>query len=367
VKVPALAPEPVVRGVKMARLAAAAAAGFVAIVLLFVYPGFLHLGSRSVSPAPQDSSPLALRVENSGGELMLTWNRGSSAIKNATHAVLAISDGAQHENVDMDLALLRSGSIEYSPSSSDVVFRMEVTGADQTKTTSESVRVLRTRPSPMPEPEQQAQGVKSAPAPSPAKPTSTPSEAGASDSAPAPEAAAQAGARSNAAPAKPFDTESLAQRLRPVRSTDLPDAPDVGRGGEAVSAPVPVGVNSMPPPLLAPTSPGAAPRSAPIQAVNTARTGPANGGQVQVAQLITRKDPEYPTIAKSSGAQGEVVLTAMIGVDGKVKDVKVVSGHPLLRNAAVTAVKQWIYRTTLLNGVPVEAETKIQLNFVSRR
>ncbi len=98
---------------------------------------------------------------------MLTWNRESNAIKNATRAVLAISDGAQHENVDMDLALLRSGSIEYSPSSSDVVFRMEVTGADQTKTTSESVRILRTRPSPMPEPGQQAQGSKGAPAPSP--------------------------------------------------------------------------------------------------------------------------------------------------------------------------------------------------------
>jgi periplasmic protein TonB len=45
----------------------------------------------------------------------------------------------------------------------------------------------------------------------------------------------------------------------------------------------------------------------------------------------------------------------------------VVSGNPLLRNAAIVAVKQWIYRPTLLNGKPIEAETRVSLNFVSRR
>ena len=350
------------RDVKVARLAVSAAALSVAIVLLFVYPGFLHRSSRTALPSPQDSSPLALRVENSAGELMLTWNRGSSAIKNATRAVLAISDGAQHENVDMDLALLRSGSIEYSPSSSDVVFQMEVIGTGQTKTTSESVRVLRTRPSPMPEPGQPAAGSKSAPAPGPAKPTADSSEAGASDSASSQEAA-QAEARPVPTPAKPFNTESLSQRLRPVRSTELPDAPEVGRGGDAISAPVPVGVSASPSPVLASVSPGmAAPQTSPARAgTNT------NGGQVQPAQLISRRDPEYPAIAKQSGAQGEVILTAVIGVDGKVKNVKVESGNPLLRSAAVEAVKHWVYKPTLLNGKPIEAETRISLNFVSRR
>jgi protein TonB len=84
------------------------------------------------------------------------------------------------------------------------------------------------------------------------------------------------------------------------------------------------------------------------------------------AQLISRKDPEYPTLAKQSRAQGEVIVTAMIGADGKVKDVRVVSGHPLLRNAAVAAVKQWLYKPTMLNGKPVESETRISLNFVPR-
>jgi protein TonB len=287
---------------------------------------------------------------------MLTWNRESNAVKNATRAVLSISDGAQHENVDMDLALLRSGSIEYSPSSSDVVFRMEVTGAGQTKTTSESVRILRTRPSPMPEPGQQTEGSKGAPAPSPAKPT------GAPDSTSSQEPATQAEARPVTAPAKPFNTDSLSQRLRPVRPADIADAPEVGRGGEVVSVPVPVGVNTMPPPPLSSAPPAAAaPQSASAPAANT-----ASGGQVEQAQLIFHRNPEYPPIAKNSGAQGEVVLTATIGLDGKVKNVKVVSGHPLLRNAAIAAVKQWVYKPTRLNGVPVEAETRVSLNFVAR-
>ena len=366
---PAAGPFAANRSVKVARLAVAAAAGFVAIVLLFIYPGFLHHSSRPPVSAQQDSSPLALRVEHSGADLMLTWNRESSAIKSATRAVIEISDGAQHENIDMDLALLRSGSIEYSPSGSDVVFRMEVTGADQTKTTSESVRILRTRPSPMPEPGQQAVVSKSAPAAQvPAKPTSAPSDVVAPDFSSRPEPAAPAEARPTTTPAKQFNTESLSQRLRPVRPTDLPDAPEVGgRGSGVVSAAVPVGVSAMPAPQLsaAPPAPVAPPQSTSVRAASTARTN-TNGEKVQPAQLISKKDPEYPQIARQSGAQGEVILTATIGLDGRVKNLKVESGHPLLRNAAIAAVKQWVYRPTLLNGKPVESESRISLNFVPR-
>lgn len=362
---PAAAPTAIRRDVKVTRLALAAAAGFVAIVLLFIYPGFLHHSSRPPVAAQQDSSPLALRVERSGTELMLTWNRESSAIKSATRAVLEISDGTQHENVNMDLALLRSGSIEYSPSTSDVVFRMEVTGADQTKTTSESVRILRTRPSPMPEPGQPAEASKGAPAQVPAKPTVAPSEASAPETESVQEPAPAAEARTTT-PAKQFNPESLSQRLRPVRPADMPDAPDVGgRGGEAVSAAVPIGVTAMPLPMsLSAPPPVAAPQGAPVQPV-AARPN-ANGGKVQPAQLISHKDPEYPPLAKQSRAQGEVILLATVGVDGKVKDVKVVSGHPLLRNAAVAAVKTWTYKPTLLDGKPVESESRISLNFVPR-
>jgi TonB family protein len=210
----------------------------------------------------------------------------------------------------------------------------------------------------MPEPEQQAQGSKGAPAQSPAKPTGASIDAGAPGSASGQEPAAQAEIRPSITPAKPFNADSLSQRLRPVRPTDMPDAPEVGRGSEAVSAAVAVGMNSMPPPLL----PAAASQSAPVQAATTARTNE----QVQQAQLVSRKNPDYPPLAKQAGAHGEVILTAVIGADGKVKDVKVVQGHPLLRNAAVAAVKQWVYKPTFLNGKAVESESRIVLNFMPR-
>ena len=60
-------------------------------------------------------------------------------------------------------------------------------------------------------------------------------------------------------------------------------------------------------------------------------------------------------------------LTATVGKDGKVKAVKVLSGHPMLQAAAVEAVKQWLSKPTLLNGQPVETDTEIQLNFVGDR
>jgi protein TonB len=84
---------------------------------------------------------------------------------------------------------------------------------------------------------------------------------------------------------------------------------------------------------------------------------------VQALQLIYRVEPVYPQAAKQMGAQGIVSLSALIGKDGKVRDLKAVSGHPLLVQAAEDAVKQWVYRPTLLNGEPVEVQTTIDVNF----
>ena len=81
------------------------------------------------------------------------------------------------------------------------------------------------------------------------------------------------------------------------------------------------------------------------------------------APLIYQKDPEYPESASQAGVKGPVKLVATIGKDGKVKSVEVISGHPLLRNAAADAVRQWIYTPTLLNGSPVETQTEILVDF----
>jgi protein TonB len=87
------------------------------------------------------------------------------------------------------------------------------------------------------------------------------------------------------------------------------------------------------------------------------------GGNVIQANLIRRITPVYPSLAKSARIQGTVRFTAIIGRDGAIQNLQVVSGHPLLIPAAQAAVKQWMYRPTLLNGEPVEVLTQIDVNF----
>ena len=95
-------------------------------------------------------------------------------------------------------------------------------------------------------------------------------------------------------------------------------------------------------------------------------TGPTRikqGGNVQEAALTVKTNPIYPPLARQARIQGDVVLHAIIDKDGRVSELQVVSGHPLLVQAAVEAVKQWRYKPTLLNGDAVEVDTTITVHF----
>jgi protein TonB len=74
-------------------------------------------------------------------------------------------------------------------------------------------------------------------------------------------------------------------------------------------------------------------------------------------------DPVTPDFAKEAGIDGTVLLSAVIGTDGKLKDVKFVSGDRALAIEAFRAVRDWRYRPYMLNGRPIEAETRIVMNF----
>jgi TonB family protein len=87
------------------------------------------------------------------------------------------------------------------------------------------------------------------------------------------------------------------------------------------------------------------------------------GGFVQQANLVSKTIPVYPPLAKQAQIQGTVALNALIGKDGHIENLSVISGHPLLDQAAVEAVKDWVYKPTLLNGNPVEVVTQIDINF----
>jgi protein TonB len=79
--------------------------------------------------------------------------------------------------------------------------------------------------------------------------------------------------------------------------------------------------------------------------------------------LIRKVAPVYPPLAKQARIQGVVVMNAVLAKDGTVQDLAVVSGHALLVQAALDAVRQWVYQLTLVNGQPVEVSTRINVNF----
>lgn len=88
------------------------------------------------------------------------------------------------------------------------------------------------------------------------------------------------------------------------------------------------------------------------------------GGDVQAAKLVFAPKPEYPPLTRMTRIQGEVCLEAVISADGRIQNLQVSSGHPLLIKAALEAVAQWRYQPTLLNGEPVEVQTEIEVKFI---
>jgi peptidyl-prolyl cis-trans isomerase A (cyclophilin A) len=131
-------------------------------------------------------------------------------------------------------------------------------------------------------------------------------------------------------------------------------------------------LNQLPPPV--PPSPPPPPPPPPPGAANAPTPGAApmprrisiSAGIAQ-RMLISKTSPVYPIDAKKAGVSGTVVLSAVIGTDGIISDLQVVSGPHLLRQAALDAVKQWRYRPYLLNDEPVEVRTTINIIFTLAR
>jgi periplasmic protein TonB len=85
--------------------------------------------------------------------------------------------------------------------------------------------------------------------------------------------------------------------------------------------------------------------------------------RMREGDLIYKVKPEYPSLARSARIQGPVVLQAVISRQGRIENLRVLTGHPMLVRAAIDAVIQWRYRSYVLNNEPVEVETQITVNF----
>jgi TonB family protein len=88
---------------------------------------------------------------------------------------------------------------------------------------------------------------------------------------------------------------------------------------------------------------------------------------VQLARLVHRVEPVYPRMLIAARLEARVVLRAVIGKDGTIQSLEVLSGNPLFIAAARDAIARWRYQPTLLNGEPVEVETVITVVFTLRR
>jgi protein TonB len=146
----------------------------------------------------------------------------------------------------------------------------------------------------------------------------------------------------NAAPLVTPDAITPDSGFEPMSSTELGTGVDVvvPGGGTVVGEPPPA-----PPPV---------PQvRAPIQV----------GGQIRRPEKIKDATPIYPVIAQTARVQGTVILEAVIGVDGKVQNLRVLRSIPLLDQAAIDAVRQWEYSATLLNGVPVPVVMTVTVTF----
>jgi periplasmic protein TonB len=109
-----------------------------------------------------------------------------------------------------------------------------------------------------------------------------------------------------------------------------------------------------PPEAVRPPAPSLAP----------AHAAPPRVTALRMATPIHRVDPVYPPLAKQARVSGVVELLGVLGTDGRIHELKVVRGHPLLVNAALEAVRQWVYEPTLLNGQAVEVSAPIIVNFI---
>jgi protein TonB len=90
------------------------------------------------------------------------------------------------------------------------------------------------------------------------------------------------------------------------------------------------------------------------------------GGEIRPPQRVTDVAPVYPTIARAAHVEGIVILEAVIGEDGAVRDVRVLRSLPLLDAAAIDAVRQWRFTPTLLNGQPVPVVMTVTVAFKLR-
>lgn len=315
--------------------------------MLALAGSFAFLERNRLFPAPKvdeprtgSGTPLQLTVESQGIGLNIRWNPESEPVVNAREGRLFIKERNQQvQTLLFDPQQLKTGYVYYESAAEQLEFQMEIV---DTAGAIAKASVI-------------------------ALPSRTPI-------VPVVEPLPATGLERNASvqPQPASKTPEPPPPSRPAARPFLPPLPSGQRGTES-SRVIALEPPANPPSAL--TSPGLSlppatsslaglrvqepPARPPIAAAQPIKVG----GNLQAANLVKKVLPVYPELAKSAHLQGTVRFTALIAKDGTVRNLQLISGPPMLIHAATEAVKQWVYRPTLLNGEPVEVITQIDINF----
>lgn len=361
--------------------------GAVAIVLALA-SAFLQYRTVTLLKSDDSSthSALGLNTVRDGAQFRLTWNRRLDAIASAGGGKLTILDGPIRKDLDLTSNELQNGSVVYTPVTGDVSVSLEVFDRQRARSVSETVRLLAG-----PWPETGALGLNSwdtaGASSASVPPLSQGKRRGAADreaeprrlfrppaaasggepvvvmpppAAPQAAAAAQPSPVAAALPTPPSETESTPVAAIPEpRVTLQPEALIGAPRAPAIPDPKPQ-PPAMPPAASAASGPAAPASSSPVA---PAAAAPPLASRVEPAILMRRVEPVFPESARNRALAATVVVRALIGKDGRMRNVQAIEGPPVFRLAAQNAVRQWRYRPTLLNGKPVENEIVVQVRF----
>lgn len=305
---------------------------------VFVFAGTALLVRRREPPAPASASrfALGLQIEKKAGDLLLTWNRSSPPVQRAHRGSLTVQDGPQQKAIILDPSQLRTGSILYTPTSGDVVLRLDVFG-EGNEVFSESVRVLASVPA----------AAASAPAPPPAPQPASP----------------------------PVVTPTRQERasrsaVQPVRRLQPPPATRVPAGSPAVELPPKLDLREKRLPSVAvhatfPPAPQPA-AQAPVRAQPAA---PQPGASYTPPVVLRQTTPVLPGSVRALIMTPLLVrVRARVDDTGKVIDARPadparggLSGHAA--EAVINAVRLWRFEPARENGRAVAGEVILEFRF----
>lgn len=287
---------------------------------------------RVVAPGPAIAALNLAAEPMPNGLVDIRWNPASEAVVRARQGRLLITEPQRPlETLRLESDQLKAGHLAFQPLGDRVGFQMEVTD-DSGVVTKGSVTT-----------QSLTSGASSAPRKTPLGSHSSP--------LPADTVSGSAGGRKSAA-SRPL--------LPPFITAANHDTPP-GEQTVLLDSPAPVRVQDPDERPTRPEEPGN--RTAALGNAPAPPNAPVVGSNLQSAKLIKSVKPIYPLTAKNARMEGTVRFKAIIGKDGKVQNLQLVSGPSLLVNAANDAVKQWVYQPMLLNGQPTEAVMQIDVLF----